>query len=136
MSIMFDCWKNNCQGATVVPMMAMMSRTDVDVKPPLTPGTVRPCKKGPVLGWLKIARGITKKFTITKKYMNRSQLRKLPEAVMRINATAAMGTAMYSLMPKYSRARLTQMNSVVIVRKFKMKRSPTENAPQTFRTAQ
>jgi hypothetical protein len=79
-----------------------------------------------------MANGITKKLTTTKKYMNRSQLRKLPEAVMRIKQTAARGTAMYSLMPKYSRARLTPMNSVAIVKKFKMKRSPTENAPQNL----
>src|ERR1039458_2151596 len=130
--MMLDCWKNNCQGATVVPTMAMMSSTEVELKPPLTPGTVSPCRNGPALGWLKMANGITKKLTTTKRYMNRSQLRKLPEAVMRINPTAARGTAMYSLMPKYSRARLTPMNSVAIVKKFKMKRSPTENAPQNL----
>ena len=35
---MLDCWKNSCQGATVVPTMAMMSRTDVELAPPAIPG--------------------------------------------------------------------------------------------------
>ncbi len=79
-----------------------------------------------------MANGMTRKLAKTKTYMNRSQRRKLPETVMRISPTAAMGTARYSLMPKYSRARLTPMNSVAMVKKFKMKRSPTENAPQNL----
>ncbi len=43
-----------------------------------------------------------------------------------------MGTEMYSLTPKYPRAKLTPMNSVAMVRKFKRNRSPTENAPQNL----
>ena len=34
---------------------------------------------------------------------------------------------MYSLTPKYPRARLTPMNSVAMVRKFKRNRSPTDH---------
>ena len=34
LSTMLDCWKNSCQGATVVPTMAMMSSTAAEVGPP------------------------------------------------------------------------------------------------------
>ena len=67
-----------------------------------------------------------------KMNMNRSHRRKLPVAVMATSATAAIGTEMYSLIPKYSRARLTPMNSVAMVRKLRMNRSPTEKAPQNL----
>ena len=39
LSMTLDCWKKSCHGATVVPTMAMMSSTAVDVTPPWTPGT-------------------------------------------------------------------------------------------------
>ena len=47
---MLDCWKNSCHGATVVPTMAMMSSTDVELAPPAIPGTNRPCSDGAGLG--------------------------------------------------------------------------------------
>ena len=40
---MLDCWKNSCQGATVVPTMAIISRTEVELAPPAIPGTNSPC---------------------------------------------------------------------------------------------
>ena len=86
----------------------------------------------PGCGWLAIASGIATKFVATNTYMNRSQRRKLPVAVIATSATAATGTATYLLTPKYPRARLTPMNSVTIVRKFRRNRSPTENDPQNF----
>ena len=97
---MFDCWKKSCHGATVVPTMAMIRSTEVESKPPSTPGTVRPWKKDPALGWLKTASGITRKFTAMKTNMKRSQRRKLPLAVITTRAIAAIGTEMYSLTPK------------------------------------
>ena len=97
---MLDCWKNSCQGATVVPTMAMISSTDLEVNPPSTPGVTNPLKNGPAGGWLRKARGTTRKFTTMKRNMNRSQRRKLPVAVMATSRTAARGTEMYSLIPK------------------------------------
>ena len=41
LSTTLDCWKNSCQGATVVPTIAMMSSTAVELTPPCTPGTTR-----------------------------------------------------------------------------------------------
>ncbi len=51
LSTMFDCWKNNCHGATVVPTMAMMSRTEVELNPPATPGITKCLSTGPAWGW-------------------------------------------------------------------------------------
>ncbi len=98
--MMFDCWKKSCHGATVVPTMAITSRIDVELNPPWTPGMTKPLAKDEALGWLKMARGITKKLAKMKTNMNRSQRRKLPLAVIATSATAAMGTEMYSLTPK------------------------------------
>ena len=41
LSITLDCWKNSCQGATVVPTIAMISRTAVELAPPGIEGTTR-----------------------------------------------------------------------------------------------
>ena len=62
--------------------------------------------------------------------MARSQRRKLPLAVMPTSSRAATGTETYGLMPKYCSARETPMNSVTMVRKLRMNRSPTLNQPQ------
>ncbi len=97
---MFDCWKNSCHGATVVPTMAMMSRTEVEVTPPWIPGMNSPCTNGPGRGWEKTTSGMTKKFAATKMSMNRSQRRKLPVAVIAISARAAIGTETYGETPK------------------------------------
>ena len=66
----------------------------------LDPGTDQSWKKAPGIGWLKLARGITKKLATMKTNMKRSQRRKLPVAVMATSRTAAIGTEMYSLTPK------------------------------------
>src|SRR5271165_3424110 len=97
---MLDCWKNSCHGAMVVPTMAMMSRTEVELNPPCTPGTTRWWRNDPALGWEMTARGITRRFAKMNTNMNRSQRRKLPEAVMAIRPTAAIGTEAYGLTPK------------------------------------
>ena len=100
MSTMLDCWKNSCHGATVVPTMAMISSTEVELNPPCTPGVVRPWKKALALGWEVNARGMTRKFTAMKTNMKRSHRRKLPDAVITTRPTAASGTDQYSLTPK------------------------------------
>ncbi len=88
---MLDCWKNSCHGATVVPTMAMINSTDVEVNPPWTPGVTKPLKNGPAAGWLKMARGMTRKFNTMKMNMNRSQRRKLPVAVMATSSDSGDG---------------------------------------------
>ena len=47
---MLDCWKNSCHGATVVPTIAMISSTEVDVTPPSIPGTKKSCATCPPSG--------------------------------------------------------------------------------------
>src|SRR5579872_1949385 len=127
---MFDCWKKSCHGATVVPTMAMMSRIAVELNPPFTPGTTNPWRTGAPWGWENTANGMTRKLAKMKMNMNRSHRWKLPDAVMAMSIAAAIGTEIVELTPKYCRARLTPMNSVTIVRKFRTKRSPTEKRPQ------
>src|SRR5487761_1703773 len=100
LSTMFDCWKKSCHGATVVPTMAMMRSTDVDVKPPWTPGTAMSWKNAEAWGWRKTASGITRRLAKMKTNMNRSHRRKLPDAVITTRATAAIGTEMYGDTPK------------------------------------
>src|ERR1700733_5231637 len=39
LSTTLDCWKNSCQGATVVPTMAMISSTASELTPPEMLGT-------------------------------------------------------------------------------------------------
>ena len=41
LSMTLDCWKNSCQGATVVPTIAMISSTAFELTPPWTPGTTK-----------------------------------------------------------------------------------------------
>ena len=60
----------------------------------------------------------------------RSQRGKLPLAVIATSMTAATGTEMYGLTWKYCSASETPMNSVMMVRKLRMNRSPTLNQPQ------
>ncbi len=88
------------------------------------------CAIVPRCGCTSTSSGITRKLATTNTYMKRSQLRKLPVAVIATSASAATGTAMSALTPKYPSARQTPMNSVTIVRKLRMNRSPTENQPQ------
>ncbi len=60
----------------------------------------------------------------------RSQRAKLPLTVIAIRMSPAIGTEMYGLTWKYCSASETPMNSVVMVRKLRMNRSPTLNQPQ------
>ena len=60
----------------------------------------------------------------------RSQRAKLPLAVIAIRISPATGTEMYGLTWKYWSASETPMNSVVMVRKLRMNRSPTLKAAQ------
>ena len=41
LSTTLDCWKNSCQGATVVPTIAMISKIAPEVTPPWMAGTTR-----------------------------------------------------------------------------------------------
>src|SRR6266851_1655440 len=53
LSMTYDCWKNNCHGATVVPTMAMMSSMTVlspDEPPPGTVGSTNPAAIWPAGG--------------------------------------------------------------------------------------
>jgi len=98
--MMFDCWKNSCHGATVVPTIAMISNTAVELAPPLIPGVKTCWAASPTSGCASTSSGITRKLATTNRYMKRSQLRKLPVEVIPISATAASGTARYLLTPK------------------------------------
>ena len=128
--MMFDCWKNSCHGATVVPTMAMIKSTALEVTPPRTEGTTRWNATAPALGWDITSRGINSRLAKTKTNMNRSQRRKLPVVVMMISAPPAIGTAQYGLTLKYESARPTPMNSVATVKKLSTKRSATAMPPQ------
>ena len=92
LSMMLDCWKNSCHGATVVPTMAMISRTASLLIPPWMPGTTRCFAADPQLGWDSSSIGIWTRLTAMNANMARSHRAKDPEAVIAISATAASGT--------------------------------------------
>ena len=100
LSITLDCWKNSCQGATVVPTIAMISSTEVEDAPPWIPGTKKSWAIGPMWGCAMKNSGTARKLVNTKMNITRSQRRKLPLAVMATSRTAAIGTETYSEMPK------------------------------------
>ena len=129
LSITFDCWKNICHGATVVPTMATIRSAELEVSPPSTPGTRNPWSAAPGLGWLSTTSGRTSRLAKRKTNIARSQRRKLPLIVIPTSSAAAIGTEMNGFRPKYSPARLTPMNSVLMVRKFRRKMPPAENHP-------
>ena len=62
--------------------------------------------------------------------MARSQRAKLPLMVIAIRTSAMIGTEMYGLTWKYCSASETPMNSVTMVRKLRINKSPTLNQPQ------
>ena len=97
---MFDCWKNSCHGATVVPTIAMISSTEVELAPPWIPGTKKSWAIGPTRGWAMKNSGISSRFANTNTNIDRSHERKLPLAVIPISAAAAIGTETYSETPK------------------------------------
>src|SRR5579872_5377404 len=55
-------WKNSCQGATVVPMIEMISRTPAEETPPRTEGTTKPWAMCDVDRWAWMMSGITTTF--------------------------------------------------------------------------
>ena len=130
MSTTFDCWKYSCQGATVVPTMAKISSAPFEVRPPSMPGSTNPLSAAPGSGWLRTRRGSASRLANRKTNIARSQRRKLPLSVIPISSSVAIGTAKYLLMPKYSAARPTPMNSVLMTRKLSRKRPATEYQPQ------
>src|ERR1019366_5497108 len=94
LSTMLDCWKNNCQGATVVPTMAMMSSTAADDTPPLILGTTKFRPMVAQRGWESSNSGSWTKLMAMNTNMARSHREKLPDAMIATRATAATGTAM------------------------------------------
>ena len=100
LSMMFDCWKKSCHSATVVPTMAMISSTEVELTPSCIPGTTKSRPITPQCGWERKNSGMVSKFANTNTNIDRSQLRKLPLAVIAMSATGAIGTAMYLETPK------------------------------------
>ena len=94
LSMMFDCWKKSCHGATVVPTIAMISRTEVEFAPPAIPGTKKSCAMFPKLGCEMKNSGTISRFAKTNTNIIRSQRRKLPVAVMVNSSAAATGTEM------------------------------------------
>src|ERR1700738_1252704 len=100
LSTMLDCWKNSCQGATVVPTMAMINSTASDVIPPEMVGTTKDFAACPHWGWDISNIGICSSVIAMNTNMARSHRRKLPVAMIAISATAAVGTTMYLERPK------------------------------------
>src|ERR1700738_1333002 len=92
LSTTLDCWKNNCQGATVVPTMAMMSKIASDDGPPWMDGTKVLRTTEPQLECTIHTSGTAARLKIRNTNMNRSQRRKLPVTVVATSRTAATGT--------------------------------------------
>src|ERR1700676_1099434 len=99
LSTTLDCWKNSCQGATVVPTIAMISSTAPEVTPPEMLGTTNDLAESPHCGCDISSIGICSRVMAMNTNIARSQRRKLPVAMIAISATAAVGTTMYLEMP-------------------------------------
>src|ERR1700722_1790160 len=99
LSTMFDCWKNSCQGATVVPTIAMISSTASEVTPPEMLGTTNDFAACPHWGCDISSIGICNRVTAMKTNMARSHRRKLPLAMIATSAIAEIGTTTYLEMP-------------------------------------
>jgi len=78
---MLLCWKYSCHGATVVPMIEMMSNTPAEDVPPRMPGTARSRNSECVATWACRTSGIITTFTATKSIMKRSHRWNEPVAV-------------------------------------------------------
>src|SRR5260370_1054425 len=83
LSTTLDCWKKSCHGATVVPTMAMTSRSTLAFSPPGRPGTTKSCATRPDAGCATTTSGIISTLTAMSVYIQRSQRRKLPVTVVR-----------------------------------------------------
>src|ERR1700741_3374678 len=99
LSTMLDCWKNSCQGATVVPTIAMISSTASELTPPVMLGTTNDFAACAHCGCDISSIGICSNVIAMKTNMARSQLRKLPLAMIATSATAEIATTMYLEMP-------------------------------------
>src|SRR6516162_167643 len=95
LSTTLDCWKNSCQGATVVPTMAMISSTASELTPPETLGTTKDFAACAHCGCDISSIGICSRVTAMKTNMARSQRRKLPLAMIATSAAAEIGTTTY-----------------------------------------
>ena len=100
LSTTLDCWKNSCQGATVVPTMAMISRITGACSPPGRPGTTMSCATGPILMGEASTSGMTTTLTAISRYIHRSQRRKLPVTVMQVSSSTAPATLAQRGSPK------------------------------------
>ena len=97
---MLDCWKYSCQGATVVPMIEMMSSTALEEAPPRMPGMTAWCSTVVKWGLVTSTSGTMKKLMATKSIMNRSHRWNEPDAVTAKSRITAMGTEIYGETPK------------------------------------
>src|SRR5215475_10803180 len=95
LSTTLDCWKNSCQGATVVPTMAMINSTASELTPPEMLGTTNDFAARPHCGSDISSIGICSRVIAMNTNIARSQRRKLPLAMMATSATAETGTTMY-----------------------------------------
>src|ERR1700744_4751805 len=95
LSTMLDCWKNSCQGATVVPTMAMISNTASELTPPEMLGSTNDFAAWTHCGCDISSIGICARVMAMKTNMARSQRRKLPLAMIATSAAAEIGTTMY-----------------------------------------
>ena len=99
LSTTLDCWKNSCQGETVVPIRAMATSAAASAGPRLPPAGAT--EAGPV--WWARPRtmsGTAARLSATRRYMARSHRRKLPVTTTAIRTSAAAGTETYRLTPK------------------------------------
>ncbi len=131
LSTTLDCWKNNCQGATVVPTIAMINSSTVELTPPANRGMSPPATPLAV-GCTNSTIGMTSTFTAISRNISPSHRRNDPPATTANSRTAAAGIAITFGQPRNPSASATPMNSVTIVKAFRISRSPTLNAPQNL----
>src|SRR5580698_5887117 len=131
LSTTLDCWKNICQGSTVVPATATTSRRMPAFSPPGRLG-MAPAADVATLAWTKKATGNTTKSRATRPSRKRSQERYDPPAITPKSSTADTSTAITVDRPKYVRACSTPMNSAEIVTALMTNKSPTAKQPQNL----
>src|SRR5580693_4524355 len=131
LSTTLDCWKNSCQGATVVPTIATISSSTVESSPPGNWGTI-PLAVCVRVGCTSSTIGMISTFTAISTNISASQRRNEPPATTANNSTVAAGIAMILGQPKKLRAIATPMNSVTMVKALRISRSPTLKAPQNL----
>ena len=124
-----DCWKNSCQGATVVPTSATARKTAPPCAAPAA-ALVPARAAGTWCAQAITASGTAARLATRSTYIARSQPRKLPAAVTAIRKAAATGTEMSLLMPKYPSDIDTPANSVTSVSRFSASRSASAKPPQ------